>query len=162
MSNSTIEVGLIKSTPLNTVVHVVLYFVIKSHKLKPTKYTVFMEKYPIIYNLSPTHFGPYWAIIEVSNCGPHKPSIVYSYSQTVYIADDGVIYHATTHHTHTHTHTHTHIYIYIWCVCVCVRYLDTKFLTEDCRWVKSIGSDYGQVIHMKLHIHFFKRQEFHI
>jgi hypothetical protein len=72
---------------------------------------------------------------------PHKPSKVYTYSQTIYIADDGVIYYVTTPHTQTHTHTYTVymcIYIYM-CVCVCIhvylRYLDTKFLIEDFKWI---------------------------
>jgi hypothetical protein len=46
--DSTIEVGLIQSTPLNTALHIVLYFVTTSYKLKPTKYTIFREKYLVI------------------------------------------------------------------------------------------------------------------
>jgi hypothetical protein len=60
-----------RSDPKHTTKHSVVYWtyisLIKSHKFKPTKYTVFREKYLIIYNLSPTYFSPSWAIIKVFN-----------------------------------------------------------------------------------------------
>ena len=65
--DSSIEVGLIQITPINTVLYIVLYFVTKSHKLKPTKYTVFREKYLIIYYLSRTYFGTSWVITKIFN-----------------------------------------------------------------------------------------------